>query len=102
VSTSTSEKKILAIKPPNIARAEFTILGNIPGSPLVLHRFSAKTKLQMKQKMETGKPASSKKNREAQDTDELFEAARYRSKVQSGDWWFSTTIENRLYVLYTR
>lgn len=49
-------------------------------APLVVHRFSAKTKEQMKQKMETGKAANSKKNREAKSTDDLYEEARYRSK----------------------
>lgn len=49
-------------------------------APLVIHRFSAKTKNEMKLKMETGKAASSKKNREAKDCAELFNEARYVSK----------------------
>jgi hypothetical protein len=48
-------------------------------SPLVIHRFSSKTKEQMKQKMETGKAAGSKKNREARSTDDLYAEARYRN-----------------------
>ena len=64
------------IAPPNFKDAEFTLFGT---APLVIHRFSAKTKNEMKTKMETGKAASSKKNREAKSTDSLFEDARYRS-----------------------
>lgn len=66
----------VAIKPPNFGLAEFTIRGL---APLVIHRFSQKTKEQMKQKMETGKAASSRKNREAKSTDDLYEEARYKS-----------------------
>jgi hypothetical protein len=64
----------VSIKPPNFGVAEFGITGV---SPLVIHRFSAKTKLEMKQKMETGKAAASRRNRAAKSTDELFEEARY-------------------------
>lgn len=48
----------VAIPAPNFQTAIFDIKGT---APLVIHRFSAKTKEQMKQKMETGKAASSKK-----------------------------------------
>lgn len=48
--------------------------------PLVIHRFSSKTKEQMKQKMETGKAASSRKNREAKATDDLYQESRYISR----------------------
>ncbi len=57
--------------------AEFTLIGT---EPLVIHRFSAKTKLQMKEKMETGKAASSKKNRDPKDSEQTFNEARYVSK----------------------
>jgi hypothetical protein len=67
----------VTIKPPNFGIAEFHVQA-LPGVPLVIHRFSAKTKAQMKQKMETGKAASSKRNREAKATDDLYEEARYR------------------------
>jgi hypothetical protein len=56
--------------------AQFTLVGL---TPLVIHRFSAKTKTQMKQKMEAGSTARSKRNREAKATDDLFEEARYRA-----------------------
>lgn len=65
------------IKAPRFAHVTFDVRGI---APLVIHRFSQKTKEQMKQKMETGKAASSRKNREARSTDDLYEEARYRSK----------------------
>jgi len=65
------------IKAPNLKEAIFNITGT---APLVIHRFSAKTLNEMKQKMETGKAASSKKNREAKSTDDTFNEARYISK----------------------
>jgi len=64
------------VRPPNFKTAEFTISGT---APLVVHRFSAKTKQEMKLKMETGKASSSKKNREARQTDDLFQESRYIS-----------------------
>jgi hypothetical protein len=66
----------VTIKPPNFGTVAFAIEGL---APLVIHRFSAKTKAQMKLKMETGKAAGNKKNREAKATDDLYEEARYRS-----------------------
>lgn len=66
----------VAIKAPNFGIAEFKVRGI---APLVIHRFSAKTKAQMKEKMETGKAAGSKKHREAKATDDLYNEARYRS-----------------------
>lgn len=76
-NTAPSEKsQTVSIKPPNFGVATFQVEGI---APLVIHRFSAKTKAQMKDKMETGKAASSKRNREAKATDDLFQEARYRS-----------------------
>lgn len=77
MTKKTTESKTVTIKPPNFGRAEFTLTGL---APLVIHRFSAKTKNEMKMKMETGKAASSKKNREAKATDDLFEESRYISR----------------------
>ncbi len=74
-TTTQAGSQTVAIAPPNFGMAEFHVRGI---APLVVHRFSAKTKAQMKQKMETGKAASSKKNREAKSTDDLYEEARYR------------------------
>lgn len=72
-----TKETAMVVSAPNIQTAEFEIKGS---APLVIHRFSAKTKEEMKQKMETGKAASSKKNREAKSTDELYDQARYVSK----------------------
>lgn len=69
--------KGVTIQPPKFQTAEFTLIGT---APLVIHRFSAKTKAQMKAKMEQGKSASSKKNRDAQDTDDLYNNSKYVSK----------------------
>jgi len=69
-----AKEAVVAIKPPKFEVAEFNIAGI---TPLVIHRFSEKAKLELKQKMETGKAATSRKNREAKSTDELFEEARY-------------------------
>lgn len=80
------------IKAPNFQTAVFSIRGT---APLVVHRFSAKTKQQMKDKMETGKSASSKKNREAKATDELFEEARYRSR-EGWDGFHAASIRNAM------
>lgn len=70
----------VTIKAPNIQTAEFCIVGT---APLVVHRFSAKTKQQMLEKMETGKAASSKKTREAKDSNDTFNEARY---VATAGW----------------
>jgi pullulanase/glycogen debranching enzyme len=71
-------QQTVSIKAPNFQRAEFTIKGN---APLVIHRFSAKTKNQMLLKMETGKAAGSKKERTAKDSDQSYQEARYISKA---------------------
>lgn len=72
-----TEKKTVTISAPRFKVAVFEITGV---APLVIHRFSAKTKNEMKQKMETGKAASSKKKREAKKTDDLYNESRYISK----------------------
>lgn len=68
--------KSVVISAPKFGRAQFNIAGT---EVLVIHRFSAKTKNEMKQKMETGKAASSRKNREPKDTDTTYKEARYTS-----------------------
>ena len=73
-------ERSVSIKAPNFGNAIFNVIGT---APLVIHRFSSKTKLEMKQKMETGKAASSKKNREAKQTADLFDEARY---ISSDGW----------------
>lgn len=71
-----AKKKALTISAPNIKTATFEIEG---AAPLVIHRFNQKIIEQMKQKMETGKAASSKTNREPKDTDEMYNGSRYVS-----------------------
>lgn len=80
----------VAIKPPNFGTAVFGIHGT---APLVIHRFSVKTRNQMKAKMETGKAASSRKNREAKSTDDLFQEARYVSN-QGWDGFHAASVRN--------
>jgi hypothetical protein len=88
----TVQKKSVAISRPNFGHATFNIIGQ---DVLVIHRFSAKTKEQMKQKMETGKAASSKKNREAKQTDDLFNEARYVS-AKGWDGFHAAALRNAL------
>lgn len=80
----------VTIKPPNFGRAVFLIKGN---APLVIHRFSHKTKEQMRLKMETGKAAGSKKERAAKDSNDTFNAARYVSKA-GWDGFHAAAIRN--------
>lgn len=65
------------IAPPNIKTAVFKIIGT---APLVIHRFSAKAKNGMLDKMKEGSVAKKGKKREALDTDAAFNQARYVSK----------------------
>jgi hypothetical protein len=75
-TNNEKQTKSVKISPPRFRRAEFEIIGT---GVLVIHRFSAKTKAQMRQKMEIGKAAGSRKNREAKDSDETYQEARYIS-----------------------
>jgi hypothetical protein len=71
----TKVRETITITPPRFQIAEFQITGT---SPLVIHRFSAKVKEQMKQKMEMGRAAGGTKKRDPKLTDDLYEEARYR------------------------
>ena len=82
----------MVISPPNIQTGDFEIKGT---APLVIHRFSQKTKQEMKQKMETGKAASSRKNREAKATDDLYQESRYTSN-DGWDGFHAGAIRNAL------
>jgi len=77
MSKKKVEQQAVTIPAPNFGEAVFKIRGL---APLVIHRFSAKTKAEMKQKMETGKAASSKKNRKPKLTDDTYQESRYISK----------------------
>jgi hypothetical protein len=92
--TISTKNKVVTIKPPNFQVAEFEVRGST-GLPLVIHRFSKKTKDEMKRKMETGKAASSKRNREARSTNDLFNEARYRSP-EGWDGFNASAIRNAL------
>lgn len=83
---------VVTIKPPKFQVGLFTIKGL---APLVIHRFSAKTKAQMRAKMEEGKSASSKKNREAADIELMFNEARYINKA-GWDGFHAAAIRNAL------
>jgi hypothetical protein len=76
---SAIESKSINIRPVKFQRANFQLIG-MEDCPLVIHRFSAKLRNEMQLKMETGKAASSKKNREPKNTDQTFNEARYRSR----------------------
>jgi hypothetical protein len=88
---STQLQRTIAISAPNFGRAEFAISGEV----LVIHRFSAKTKAEMKAKMEAGKTASSRKNREAKDTDKSYQEARYISE-EGWDGFHAASIRNAM------
>ena len=82
----------VTIKAPNLKVAVFEVVGN---APLVIHRFSAKTKIQMREKMEAGKAAASKKNREAKDSDQTYNEARYIAK-DGWDGFHAGSIRNAM------
>ena len=92
MATTTAAQTTVTIKPPNFGFAEFGVHGT---APLVIHRFSAKTKNEMRIKMETGKAASSRKNREAKDSDKTFEEARYRAK-DGWDGFHAASVRNAM------
>lgn len=76
-STVTPNKASVTITPPNIKTAVFKIIGT---APLVIHRFSAKAKNGMLDKMKEGSTANKGKKREPLDTDATFNQARYIAK----------------------
>jgi hypothetical protein len=80
------------IKAPDLRTAIFRITGD---APLVIHRFSAKMKQQMAQKMEQGKSSGSKKNREAKNSDETFNEARYISP-EGWDGFHAAAVRNAM------
>lgn len=81
------------IKAPDLRVAVFDIYGE---APLVIHRFSAKVKEQMAKKMEEGKSAGSKKNREAKNSDDTFNESRYISKNGGWDGFHAASIRNAM------
>jgi hypothetical protein len=82
----------VTIRAPNFHIASFEIRGI---APLVIQRFRKKTQQQLRQKQETGKAASSKKSRDPQSMDALFNEARYIS-TDGWDGFNATSIRNAL------
>jgi hypothetical protein len=77
-ATVTREEKFEAVIPaPSFQTAVFKIVGT---APLVIHRFSIKTKNQMAEKKAGGKAAGNKKIREPKTAEDMFNDARYISK----------------------
>lgn len=87
-------KRIVTIKPPHYEFATFHIEGQ-PDVPLVIHRFSAKLKAQMKSKMETGSAAGNRRVREPKSTDATFNEARYQSH-EGWDGFHAASIRNAM------
>lgn len=71
--------KNVTISSPKFQTAVFEIKG-MAGVPLVIHRFSAKTKEEMRQKIEGGRAAGNKKNREPKSMEDMYNEARYVSQ----------------------
>jgi hypothetical protein len=80
--TGENKEQTVFIKPPRFGRAVFSIRA-AEDTPLVIHRFSAKLKEEMRAKMEEGKSAGSKRNREPKDMDKAYNDARY---VHADGW----------------
>jgi hypothetical protein len=70
----------VAISPPNLQRAEFTITGT---APYVQNKFSAKAREQMKSKQEAGSVAKKGAKRDPKDFKACYEGAMHRSRE---DW----------------
>lgn len=72
----TKQTQSVQITAPNIKQAVFEIIGT---APLVIHRFSAKAKNMMLDKMKEGSTAKKGKKREPLDEEATFNASRYIS-----------------------
>ena len=72
----TNAVEAIAIKAPNIQFGKVYIKGN---APLVIHKFSHKTAMQMMDAQVAGSTSKTKKNREAMDPDANMNAARHIS-----------------------
>jgi len=91
ITTSESKTRV-TIPAPKFQNGMFEVKGI---APLVIHRMSQKLKEQFKQKMETGKAAGSKKNREAKDTNEIYNEARYISE-EGWDGFHAASVRNAM------
>jgi hypothetical protein len=80
-TAKTTKTERLEIKPPRMERAAIKIIGT---APLVIHRFSEKSRKKMEASMEEGSQrAKNKKAREPRDFEADYQAAMY----QSDDGW---------------
>ncbi len=68
--------EMLTVEAPRFETIELPIVGI---SPLVMHKFSLKTRQQIREQQEAGGPSKSRKNKEAKDFDALYEEAKYIS-----------------------
>lgn len=82
----------VAITAPNMQVAVYRVRGT---APLVIHRFSHKTLIQMRQKMEAGSTAAKGKKRDAANLDDIYNDARYVSK-EGWDGMNAAIIRNSL------
>ncbi len=71
-SSSDEVKSTVVISPPNIQTAVFNIIGT---APLVINKFSQKSREQMKEKQEQGSQAKKGKARAAKDFDACYKGA---------------------------
>ena len=77
VNPELGSGRIQLIQAPKLQDAVFEIRGT---APLVIHRFSVKTKREIDEKNNAGKSSSSKKKREPINPDDVFNEARYVSQ----------------------
>jgi hypothetical protein len=80
-STEDLSLSRVVITPVKFQRARFHLIGH-EDVPLVVHRFSQKLKDEMRVKAETGKAASSRKNRDPKNSDTTYNEARYISREE--------------------
>lgn len=77
IGLTTPSKRAVTIAPPNFETATVLIVGS---TPLVLHRFSQKSKAKMQTAQEAGSQGAKGKKREAKSFDDDYQAARHISR----------------------
>lgn len=80
---ATKQESVVNIKAPNMAQAQFRIVGT---APLVIHRFDEKLKREFGEKIEGGSRPTGKKKHEARSLDSIFNAARYIGQTNGEQW----------------
>lgn len=88
----TVARKQITIPAPNIQERVFAVEGL---APLVIHRFSHKTLIQMEHKMEAGSTAKKGKQREAANLEDIYNDARYIS-TEGWDGMNASAVRNSL------